>query len=82
MVGTALVLAIFFLVTLLITVLLTEKKGSPMENEDRSRRDRSSRELTERTVRQLTKYGDDTTIKAIISGSIVREAGSLIAGNL
>ena len=69
MVGTALVLAIFFLVTLLITVLLTGEEGITdggtkigvvaIEGV-------ISSELTEKTVRQLTKYGDDTTIKAII----------------
>jgi protease IV len=68
MVGTALMLAIFFLVTLLITVLLTEEgitdggtKIGVVTIEGVI-----SSELTERTVRQLTKYRDDTTIKAII----------------
>jgi protease-4 len=62
-------LATFFLVTLLITVLLTGEEGITdggtkigvvaIEGV-------ISSDLTERIVRQLTKYGDDTTIKAII----------------
>jgi protease-4 len=69
MLGTALMLAIFFLVALLITVLLTGEEGITdggtkigviaIEGV-------ISSELAERIVRQLTKYGDDTTIKAII----------------
>jgi protease IV len=69
MVGTALMFAIFFLVILLITVLLTGEEGITdggakigviaIEGV-------ISSELTEKTVRQLTKYGDDTSIKAII----------------
>jgi protease IV len=69
MVGTALMLVIFFLVILLITVLLTGEEGVTdggakigviaIEGV-------ISSELTEKTVRQLTKYGDDTSIKAII----------------
>jgi len=67
--GTTLMLAIFFLVTLLITVLLTGEDGLT----DGGTRigvvaieGVISSDLTERIVRQLTKYGDDTTIKAII----------------
>ena len=69
MVGTALMLIVFFLVAFLITVLLTGEEGITdggtkigviaIEGV-------ISSELTERTVRQLTKYGDDTSIKAII----------------
>jgi protease-4 len=69
MVGTALMLAFFFLVILLITVLLTGEEGITdggakigviaIEGV-------ISSELTEKTVRQLTKYGDDTSIRAII----------------
>jgi protease-4 len=69
MVGTALMLVIFFLVILLITVLLTGEEGVTdggakigviaIEGV-------ISSDLTEKTVRQLTKYGDDTSIKAII----------------
>ena len=69
MVGTALMLVVFFLVAFLITVLLTGEEGITdggakigviaIEGV-------ISSELTERTVRQLTKYGDDTSIKAII----------------
>jgi protease-4 len=69
MLGTMLILAIFFLVTLLITVLLTGEDGLT-DGGTRigvvSIEGVISSELTERTVRQLTKYGDDTTIKAII----------------
>ena len=69
MVGTTVMLAVFFLVVLLITVLLRDEDGIT---------DRGtaigvvaiegviSSELAERTVRQLTKYGDDTSIKAIV----------------
>ena len=67
--GTALMLVTFFLVTLLITVLLTGEEGIT----DGGARigvvaieGVISSDLTERTVRQLTKYGDDTTIKAIV----------------
>ena len=69
MVGTAVMLAVFFLVVLLITLLLRDEDGIA---------DRGtaigvvaiegviSSELAERTVRQLTKYGDDASIKAIV----------------
>jgi protease IV len=69
MLGTALMLAIFFLVTLLITVLLTGEEGitdGGMKIGVVAIEGVISSDLTERTVRQLTKYGDDTTIKAII----------------
>jgi protease-4 len=69
MLGTALMLAIFFLVTLLITVLLTGEDGitdAGMKIGVVAIEGVISSDLTERTVRQLTKYGDDTTIKAII----------------
>jgi protease-4 len=67
-VGIAVVCAIFFLVTFLITVLLTGEGATDggakigviaIEGV-------ISSDLTERTVRQLTKYGDDASIKAII----------------
>jgi protease IV len=67
-VGTAVMCAIFFLVTFLITVLLTGEGATDggakigviaIEGV-------ISSDLTERTVRQLTKYGDDASIKAII----------------
>jgi hypothetical protein len=76
-VGTAVMCAIFFLVTFLITVLLTGEGATDggakigviaIEGV-------ISSDLTERTVRQLTKYGDDASIKAIILGSIVQGAG-------
>ena len=69
MVGTAVMLVVFFLVVFLITVLLRDEDGIT---------DRGtaigvvaiegviSSELAERTVRQLTKYGDDASIKAIV----------------
>jgi protease IV len=69
MLGTVLVLATFFLVTLLITVLLTGEEGitdGGMRIGVVAIEGVISSELTERTVRQLTKYGDDTTIKAIV----------------
>jgi len=69
MVGTAVMLVVFFLVVFLITVLMRDEDGIT---------DRGtaigvvaiegviSSELAERTVRQLTKYGDDASIKAIV----------------
>jgi protease IV len=69
MVGMGVMFAIFFLITFLITVLLTGEEGItdgrarigviPIEGV-------ISSELSERTVRQLTKYRDDASIKAII----------------
>lgn len=69
MVGTALMLILFFLVALLIAVFLSGEEGITdggtkigviaIEGV-------ISSELTERTVRQLTKYGDDSSVKAII----------------
>jgi protease-4 len=69
MVGTALMFAIFFLVILLITVLLTGEEGITDEGAKIGLiaiEGVISSELTEKTVRQLTKYGDDTSVKAII----------------
>jgi protease-4 len=69
MVGTALMFAIFFLVTFLITVLLTGEEGI---TDSRAKigvvqiEGVISSELSERTVRQLTKYRDDASVKAII----------------
>jgi protease IV len=69
MVGTALMFAFFFLVTFLITVLLTGEEGI---TDGRTKigviqiEGVISSDLSERTVRQLTKYGDDASIKAII----------------
>jgi protease-4 len=69
MVGTALMFAFFFLVTFLITVLLTGEEGI---TDSRAKigviqiEGVISSDLSERTVRQLTKYRDDASIKAII----------------
>jgi protease IV len=69
MVGTALMFAVFFLVTFLITVLLTGEEGI---TDGRAKigviqiEGVISSDLSERTVRQLTKYRDDASIKAII----------------
>ena len=69
MVGIASMFVIFFLVGLLITVLLTREEGITdggakigviaIEGV-------ISSDLTEKTVRQLTKYGDDASINAIV----------------
>src|SRR5919108_5717741 len=69
MVGIALMFVIFFLVGLLITVLLTREEGITdggakigviaIEGV-------ISSDLSEKTVRQLTKYGDDASINAIV----------------
>jgi len=67
-VGTAVMCAIFFLLIFLVTVLLTGDGATDggakigviaIEGV-------ISSDLTERTVRQLAKYGDDAAIKAII----------------
>jgi protease IV len=69
MVGTALMFAFFFLVTFLLTVLLTGEEGI---TDSRAKigviqiEGVISSDLSERTVRQLTKYRDDASIKAII----------------
>jgi len=69
MVGMVVILAVFFGVVTLITGLLRDEDGVT----DRGRtigivaiEGVISSELTERTVRQLTKYGEDTSIKAIV----------------
>jgi protease IV len=69
LVGTVLMFAMFFLVALLITVLLTGEEGIT----DGGAKigviaidGVISSDLSENTVRQLTKYGDDAAIKAII----------------
>jgi protease-4 len=69
LVGTVVIFAIFFLVTLLITVLLTGEEGIA----DGGARigvvaieGIISSDLADRTVRQLTKYGDDPSIKAVL----------------
>jgi protease-4 len=69
MVGTVVMLAVFFVMVLLITVLMRGEEGLTdgggtiglvmIEGV-------ISSELTERTVRQLSKYADDTSIKAIV----------------
>src|ERR671922_2066300 len=69
MVGIALMFVVFFLVALLITILLTGEEGITdggakigvvaIEGV-------ISSDLSEDTVRQLSKYGDDAAIKAII----------------
>jgi protease IV len=67
-VGTAVMCAVFFLLIFLVTVLLTGDGATDggakigviaIEGV-------ISSDLTERTVRQLAKYGDDAAIKAII----------------
>src|SRR5919109_3359743 len=69
LVGTVLMLAIFFFATLLITVVLTGQEGIT----DGGAKigviaidGVISSDLTENTVRQLTKYGDDASINAIV----------------
>ena len=69
LVGTGLMLVLFFLVTLLITVVLTGEEGIP----DGGAKigvitidGVISSDVTENAVRQLTKYRDDASIKAII----------------
>jgi protease-4 len=69
MVGVGLVFAFFFLMTVLVTWLLTGEEGLT----DAGTRigvvaieGVISSELTERAVRQLTRYGDDASVKAII----------------
>jgi len=68
-VGTVFMCATFFLMTVLITVLLTGEEGA---TEGGAKigvimiEGVISSDLTERTVRQITKYGDDTSIRAIV----------------
>jgi protease IV len=69
LVGTALMFAVFFLVTLLITVLLTGEEGiadSGTKIGVIAIDGVISSDLAEKTVRQLAKYEDDASIKAII----------------
>jgi protease IV len=69
LVGTALLFAVFFLVILLITVLLTGEEGiadSGTKIGVIAIEGVISSDLAEKTVRQLTKYADDPSIKAII----------------
>jgi protease-4 len=69
MVGMGVMLAIFFVVVILVTVLVRGEEGSAEGGRAIgivAIEGVISSELTERTVRQLTKYGDDTSIKAII----------------
>ena len=69
LIGTASMFVVFFLVILLITVLLTGEEGI---TEGGSKigviaiDEVISSELAERTVRLLTKYRDDASIKAIV----------------
>src|SRR5262245_61085645 len=69
MVGLALICTVFFLVALLITALLTGEAGI---TEDGAKigvitiDGVISSDLTEKTVRQLSIYSDDTSIKAIV----------------
>jgi protease-4 len=69
LVGTVVMLAIFFGVALLLTVVLTDEEGLA-ETGGRigvvTIEGVISSELAERTVRQLTKYADDPSIKAIV----------------
>jgi protease-4 len=67
--GTVLMFMLFFLVTLLLTVLLTGEEGIT----DGGSKigviaidGVISREVAERTTRQLTKYVDDPSIKAVV----------------
>jgi protease IV len=69
LVGTVLMLATFLLVTLLVTVLLTGEDGiadGGVKIGVIAIEGVLSGDLAERTVRQLTKYGDDPSIKAIV----------------
>jgi protease IV len=68
-VGTAFMCATFFLMTILLTVLLTGEEGA---TEGGAKigvimiEGVISSDLTESTVRQITKYGDDASIRAIV----------------
>ena len=69
LIGTASVLAIFFLVILLITVLLTGGEGITDGGTKIgvvAIEGIISSDLAEKTVRLLTKYADDASIKAIV----------------
>jgi protease IV len=69
LVGTAVVFATFLLVMLLITVLLTGEEGiadGGVKIGVIAIEGVISSELAERTVGQLTKYGDDPSIRAIV----------------
>jgi protease-4 len=69
LIGTASVLAIFFLVILLITVLLTGGEGLTDGGTKIgviAIEGLISSDLAEKTVRLLTKYADDASIKAIV----------------
>ncbi len=69
LVGTAAMLALVFLMALLITVVLTGEEGGADSGAKIGivvLEGVLSSDLSERTVRQLTKYRDDPAIKAII----------------
>ncbi len=69
LVGTALMLATFLLVTLLITMILTGDDGiadGGVKIGVIAIEGVVSNDLAEKTVRQLAKYGDDASIKAIV----------------
>jgi protease IV len=69
LIGTASVLAIFFVVILLITVLLTGGEGITDGGTKIgviAIEGLISSDLAEKTVRLLTKYADDASIKAIV----------------
>ena len=69
LVGTVLMFATFFLLTLALTMLLTGKAGvadSAMKIAIVPIEGVISSDLAEHAVRQLTKYADDPSIKAIV----------------
>lgn len=69
LVSTAALLALFFLVAFLITVVLTGEEGGANSGAKIGvvvLEGVISSDLAERTVRQLAKYGDDPAIKAIV----------------
>jgi protease IV len=69
MVGVGLVFTFFFLMTVLVTWLLTGEEGLTDAGTKIgvvAIEGVISRELTERAVRQLTRYGEDASIKAIV----------------
>jgi protease IV len=69
LVGTAAMLALFFLIALLIAVVLTGEEGGAASGAKIAivvLEGVISSDLSERTVRQLAKHGDDPAIKAIV----------------
>ena len=67
--ATGLIAVVFFVVVLVLTILLTGNTGiadSGMKIAIVPIEGAISSDLAERTVRQLTKYGGDPSIKAIV----------------